>query len=681
VALSNAANRDLVATRTRFTKEVAGQLWEHYNRSWPVSLERARFARGVIDGDIKAPVPPEVELGRKTFEQRLAEPTTVPIHTQNLITAKWPAIIRGEAAVGITAQTVSSRIEGLANAQFLAAAPWAEAMGYLLNEAHVAWAIFPEQAYYKRAPDFYGDDGEPMSMWRRDETGRAPYDEGYDDTRRDASATRRAYSRAKEGYLAGHVCSVIEIYGREEAVPINLRWVGKDLQLDGLITRRKFSKTELIHDHGFVWRNMGGPQLSPSEDEFAEAELLTIWRCDKDGPYIAYSVNGEDTWRQDNTTPDRKMVDAVIDLKQFGMDELPVTWQMGWHTARRDMDKAGIPFPWAFGSNWATANAIISALCYRQWAYSYLGPFIELPADDQVLARLQSSGGILRDFQLKPMTAQTVPGKVTFPVAPGSGPDTSMVLAQVLGSNQSQATPTTALGGPGAASGLDRSLTVRQALDALGQIMDAGLALARFSARIQNKYYVGMSETIGEPLPIRVNPAVPPGGESTNTKPIITVPKDMFGGVYDMDAEYPRKPGENIPQVQQWFEIFQGGGMDYFEFRELGFGDQSPDVSLARRVVWDYVNSPEGRMDLMAGIAEYAKDERMKAIIALQQKGKVNRAGLPVALGDNVPEPDMGALGIGSPGGSSLGGIVQGPMAEARSVVPESPAGEAMSGF
>lgn len=681
MTMSDAASKDLVATRNRFTKEVAGQLWEHYNRQWPTSLERARYARGVIDGDIKAPVPPEIELGRKTFEQRLAEPTTVPIHTLNMITAKWPALIRGEAAVGITAQTVTSRIEGLSNAQMLATFPWAEFMGYLLNEAHAAIAVIPEGAYYKKAPDFMDRDGKVQSMWKRDATGRAPYDEGYDEERLDDRATRRAYNHSKEQYLAGHVCSVVEVYGREEAVPINLRWKGQGLVLDGLITRRKFSKTELIQDLGFVWRNMGGPQLSPSEDEFAECELITIWKMDKDGPYVAYSVNGEDTWRQDNTRPDRKFVDAVMDLGEFGLDELPVTWQMGWHTSRRDLDKAGIPFPWAFGPNWATANAIISALAYRQWAYSYLGPFIELPSDDAVLDRLQANGMLTREFKLKPMTAQTVPGRVTFPVAPGAGPDTTMVLGQVMGSNASESTPVAALGGPGAASGLDRSLSVRQALDALGQIMDSGLEGAKFVGRIQNKIYVGFSEKIGQPLPIKVNPQTPPGGESTNTKAIVTVPKDMFGGVYDMDAEYPRKPGENIAQVQQWFEIFKGGGTDYFEFRELAFGDQSPDVSLARRVVWDYINSPEGRLDLMTGIAEYAKDERMKAILALQQKGQVNRSGLPTALGDGVPDPDMGAMGIGSPGGSALGGTVQGPMAEARQAVPVSPAGEAVSGF
>lgn len=680
MALSEAAARDLTATRQRFTRAQAKQLWDHYDAQWPTSRERALYAQQVLDGDIKAPVPPQIEAGRQTFEQRLAESTTVPLHTLNLITAKWPTLTRGTSAVGITAQTVTSRIEGLANTQFLATVPWAEAMGYLLNQAHVAMAIIPSMAYVQRQPEYLDKDGEPHSMWRRDATGRAPYDRGYDAERMDMGKTRRAYEHARDEYMAGHYCSVVEIYGRDEAVPINLRYRGKELILDGLVTRRKFSKTELIKDHGFVWRNMGGPQLSPSEDEQAECTLISVWKCDDEGPYVAYSVDGEDTWRvQSSTSAERKYVDAVMDLGQYGLDELPVTWQIGWHLPRRDLDKSGIPFPWAFGPNWATANAIISAVAYRHWQFAYLAPFVELSESDAVLARLE--GNILRDFKLEPMTVKTIPGKLQWPVAPGVGPDAQLVLGQVLGSNAREQTPVAAVGGPGAESGLDRALSTRQAMDALGQVMDAGLALARFAGRIQSKIYDGVTMMRGSPLPIRANPPVPPGGESTNTRAVYTVPHDMFGGVYDMEAEYPRKPGENLPQVQQWFEIYQGGGMDYFEFRELGFGDTAPDVSLARKITWEYLNSPEGQMELRQGVAEYTKDERMKAILALQAQGKANRSGLPTALGDGTGEPALGgSTAIGSPGGAALGGIVQGPMAGARQIVPNSPAAEAMSG-
>lgn len=655
-------------TRRRYTKAQAAQFWAQQDALWPETRRRAEYARTVLDGENKAPVPEEIQLGRDVFQQRLPVSTTVPMHTLNLVTSKRPELKRNPLAVGLTAQQVSTKVENVSNALAETLFAWEHAMGMVLNEGMAFVAVTPQLGAYKDAPDLYESDGETIrTEYRRDVTGRAPYDRGYAEDHLDHRESRKAYDAHVTDYRANHLPLAVDVYSRTEAVPIGLHWVGKELKLTGMVARRQFAVSDLIDEYGFIWDGMPDP-VKLAEDPGAEVALIETWMCDRDGPWVAYAIEGKETRRRRVSDDGEELVDAVIDLKTaYGFTELPVTCAFGWHFPRRDLDKSPVPFPWVFGPNWATMDTIISAITYRMWAFAFLGPLVELSENDTVIARLEND--LLQEFKLEPMKAKTVPGRVQWPMAPNVGSDAWEVVRTMLQVNEMEQTPVAARGGPGASSGFDRALSQKQALDALGQVMEAGLALYRFVGSKLLEAYCHVSRMREEPVSVYYNLPNPQAGVGSATRSVISISPDMVGGNYFLHAEYPRKPGENIAQVQQWFEIFKGGGMDWFEFRELGFGDQAPDVSLARKVAWEYLQSPEGQMELKLGIAEYTKDKRMKEILELAAGGKTNQRGIPTALGQGT-NPPASLMALGNPAASALGGIVNGPLAGAQQAVP-----------
>lgn len=656
-----------IVSRRHITPGQMGELWNHEDSRWPVSKERIAYARKVLDGEIKAPVPAEIRQGRDVFEQRLPHATTVPMHTHNLITSKQPRL-KVHAGAGIEAEKSATKREAVGNALVDTTFAWRDASELLQNESMCAVVVRPTGADWAQGPEMYDDPkkGTINRKYRRDISGRSPSDDDYDDRYQDLDSSTRAYKTDLENYQATHIPVKCDVYSRSEALPINLRVEGTKLVMDGLITRRTFSALQLMK-RKYIWDGM--PTLLEASQGGAAADhtMFELFYCDDDGPFIAYSIDGQKTQRI--SRDGEQIVDTVVDLTQYGLSEIPCMWGYGWHWGVRDMDRRGVPFPWVFGPSWAGANAILSAVTYRHWATGYLGPLIKM--DTQIAQALKDAGighletELNRELTLKPMTTQTVSGDIQWPIAPEASNDAWKLIQALMGANAEEATPSGALGGEGPESGFDRALTLRDALNAVAQIQDTLLELTKFVGETEARIVCHMAREAKRPVVIDYNSPVPQGqGKQINR---IKVSPDVFGDSYQFHAEFPRKPGENLPQAQQWMEFWKNRGMDFIEFRELAFGDESPDVSWAKILTEDYLMSDEGKAELFLGVSEYAGDQRMRDILTLKARGLTNQGGVPTGFGQGVPDP-MALTGVdmGSPATSALAGIMGGAMGQAQ---------------
>jgi hypothetical protein len=675
------------------------------------TIKRITYGRQVMNAEIETPVPDHLVGGINAFKIHLPHARTVPIHTLNLVTQKWPTYHRYATGIEIRPQEISTRIEQAANTGVQKLFSYREAGDLMLNESQVYVVVAPDRAHYETAPDYfdpssmlderrysrltpsekklYVEDtaskqsrrfGLPSKEFQRDEKGRPPthaYYTGSDrQFTRDREQTAKTYTKALERHRSQRLPITIKTYSRLDVAPIGVRFEGNRVCLDGMVTRETFTRSHLMRK-GYVWDSQADA-LVP--DLNGDVTLYGWWYYDPKGcPTVAYSVDGSPTYKRKQTADGEQLADAVIDLRETcGLTRLPIAAGFGWHTAERDIDKRGWPFPWVFGSNWLAADAIASGMTYQQWAQGYGGkaftPDTQQGMDDFLADLERSMPGLPRNVLFTPPGAITVlpPGKFfdlssTTPNLAGQA-----MLQFLLQANQEESTPSGAIGGGGDMSGWARNVMSAQLQQGLSQVRDGELNLY---ADIGSLFLEGMTrhaEIYGTVKMAVPTPVPVASTEKSPTRTVIEFTDQLCGEMFDIDAEFEVTFGENLAQNAQAIEMAKARVIPYRKALEL-IGDPSPEATEAEILAEDERRSPQGLARVRALAARIVGDEEEAARLQAQADGLVDENGEPTGVQQGLqgaggapqpqpaqPGPGGGATGVSSPdpGQAQLASIV-----------------------
>jgi hypothetical protein len=568
-----ADRRDLAPRPDRTLGKQVIEAFNAFFKPDGVTMRRIAYGRSVMNAEIEAPVPDHIVSGRRSFQITLPHARTVPIHTLNLVTQKWPTYRRYATGIEIRPQEVSTKVEQAANTGVAKLFAYREAGDLILNESQVYAIVAPDRAHYENAPDYldsssmiderrysrlgpqekklYVEDtsskqsrrfGMPDKRYQRDSKGR-PSDHAYyvgsdREFSRDRGETSKAYLKALERHRASRLPITIRTFSRQDVAPIGLRFVGNRVELDGMVTRETFTKSHLMRK-GYKWEGDSDalvPNLS------GDVTLYGWWFYDPNGcPTVAYSVDGCTTWKRKQTADGEILADAVIDLAaECGLTRLPIAAAFGWHTADRDLDKRGWPFPWVFGPNYLAADAIASGITYREWATGYGGKIFMPDTSEDFEAMLErNTPGMPRNVVFTQPGAITImpPGRFVDPNTTGNQTGYGM-LEFLLQTNSEEGTPAGATGGGGDVSGWARNVQSAQVQQGLSQVKDGLLSLYADIGSLFLECMTRHAEIYG-PVKMAVPTPVPVAStEKSPTRTVIEFTESFCGEMFDIEAEY-----------------------------------------------------------------------------------------------------------------------------------------------
>jgi hypothetical protein len=496
-------------------------------------------------------------------------------------------------------------------------------------------------------------------------------DDGSDAFTLDRTQSNALYKDDLKHQYGDKLPLVYELVHREDCIPINPRFSGDQIEIDGVIRRTLFSRSELIR-RNYAWDGMD-EQLEPvsardgRDGEFWLYEYRTF---DEQGrPFIVYQVGDAGYTTKDDET-------AVIKLweEYECVDELLVHYDLGQHWSSANWDLNSIPFTRSFAGNWLQRDAVMTGLAISVWGSSFPSWGQKMTQEGLTLSKLM--GDVPLDFNVESNTVKPLFGDLVEMTPKGTNMDVKTLLVGLDAINSEDLPQTGAFGGPGPTSGLDRQVQGRDTDDSLGDVTEASRRMAEAAARMTLKVCTSLARKTKRPVELMIMSTVTAaqGGEQTTNYSTVELGPDDCGPNFDVLAIFPNVPGENLAGAMAYKDLVAAGLLLREEFREL-WGDPSPELFEAKLRLQRFYDSPEGQQDLMLGLAEYMADNRQKQLIQLAAAGKATPGGQPKALMDNLlggaapAAPATGGGGGGNPAQQSLagtrGGVLQADAASA----------------
>lgn len=668
-------------TDTSAQADAIKTLWTKASEKFAGRTERITYSRQMLMGELKPSIPAEFTIENKeNYRSRLPHGTTVPLKTVNVLQRKRPKVKRNVIGAGPRAEQRATKIENWTNAVLDQLLDWDTAVDWLFNEAEVGIAVLPTRAGWEKVPSYLEViDGEETPrirpMYQRDSSGRSRSDKFYQNRKGrerkrnyevDEEMSSQAYEEILEDYRARNLPWTIEVLNALDIAPI---FSGK--KLEAAVVRKQFKRNELIR-RGFNWTDeqslleqiqAGNALIQP------DVTLYAYYGYNDDyQPFVAYSVDGKKTtWRNQDLRPGEEEADAIINLyEEFNLSRLPVCYEYGWHFASQDPDKRGVPFVWPFIPSLLGADALASATILHAWWTAFGGWFIQ--ADPNLDPRLFLENGKPRTFEMKPMKAQVVPGLPVPAAHSGVGQDVHRMIALMMGgvSQEMPGGSGAAFGGGGATSGHDRSLMRDYLEDSVSQVLKGAVRIYEFSASIILELACGITEEEGVGIPVYRNVSVGPAlgidqkpNKTKAVQELLTLDPGDVGINYDVQGYYPRLPGENLVLAAQLAQFVKQKLATFEEFRQIAFGDESPEETRILIAVDEMIFETEvGRNYVMQLAFEYMGEDKQAEMAKLIEQNLMTKNGMPTALIQGIfPDAQVGSI---QPGGGQPGQVVQG---------------------
>lgn len=634
---------------------------------------------------------------KKTNRTRLRVPqtTTIPLKTINVMARRRPLLRRFAASPSPRHQLISSNIENWINSALTTdiggrtLLDWKALVGKLFLEGACAVIASPSLASWERFPDFLDtidekkykrmapskrerykdqgdgsyarvdDDGEPLPKRRywRDARGRSPDDDHYADDdaesfEMDPVKTEQAYEEALAAVLAHRPPFNVRVVSSTDAMPE----YGPGGRLEAIKVRTRYTREALLR-RNYYWSEDDEPSAGlvkrGDEDSTGSGDvtLYEYWGYDTDGtPFVAYAVEGvsgsvhETYFRDPETGKDNP---AVINLaEEHGLTRLPATWVWGLNLETDDYPNKAVPFLLPTLSPLKMVEMFLSAKAahalqhgFTSWAFEPDAEIIKLMPD------LMLENNKPRVYDIEPMKAILGPGKPHALVAPTTSDDVNELIRTLLGMAGAMSPSEAAFGGPGAASGHDRSLT-RDYLDtAMSQVLQSALEAYEFVAEMVLEIACAIEDRYDVKVPIYARTQVPQvrllNRHSGDPPRVLELDPDWLDEIYDVQAYYPYDPFENIALINLYAQLYKDGLITWEEWRAI-IGDEHPEMSRILLWVNQQINAPEGKAliaalanDIMGGDLE----EEIKRLVA---DGIMTEDGEPVE--SLVDEDEMKAL-------------------------------------
>ncbi len=653
-------------TLKRFTEQLA-QRWERRDG-------RINYSRQMLLGQLSVVMPQKVTdsimkiagSGSKAdaLRVRLPQGTVVPLKTVNVLQRKRPRLKRARG-MGILKMQKSSHVEKWVNAALetvqLSDKPlfdWAKLVELLFNEGEAGIVVMPIDAHWEKVPSFKDENKRIRSMYRK----TAKNERAKEGDKVDEEKSYKAYEATLTDYQARRLPWTIRVIHASDCYPL----FGPNDQLDGMVVRSIYSRDALIQ-RGYRWTGMDD-HLSPV-DGFTgtsysgpEVTVYEWYGRNVDGDiYVEYEVEGKDTW----TEVDDKRVDVAINLtEEYGLTRLPCTYKWGWHFDTKDPQDKGVPFIYPFIQSLLGVDSLATATTFHTWWLAFGGKFYK--PDPELPAEAWLVNGVPRKMDMEPMTWQALPGQVQDVGNRNVGEDVHRLIALMAGATEQEMPGGGggAFGAGTAQSGIDRSMMRNYLEDSVSQVFLGGKEAYEFAGEILLELACHLADEYEEGIPVYAN--IDPGpkaeGSSQEESELIILESGDAGLIYDMTAYFPTKHGEFLAQGQQLAEFVKQELATFEEFREMVFGDESPEETRVAIQVNKLLNSELGQMYVMELAMEYLGEEKMKQMVKLQQQNMMTESGTPTAALTGVipgnPGNVMSGMGRASSGKQQLGGVV-----------------------
>lgn len=679
-------------------------LWTLHHERLILEYERARESRVLLSGEWSVPLPAEYsEEDRAAYGGTASDWWMVPLHTAQSLGAKRCKIMRPEKPGGISkaAQRVSTSIEVFINGLMDERFPWPEWIENLQNEGCSAVKVIPAPSHYENVPTLYSDS--KADVLTEDEYGRvvpkrqAEYerfedeetdapglmkvrykrvaeryrvnaegepDDGSDEWTFDRDEATAFYEEERDQHLGDHTPVIIELLSRLDFVPINPRFSGKGVEIDGLVVRRLHARDSL-RAKGYWWDEDADAleQVGPEGGKDGDVYLYETYLKDGRNGHVfcAYQVAGCYTTRGAPGMAGANNDVAIIDLTaKYGLTRIPVVFRYGSHWATSDPARRSIPFILPYASDMkrrdilATA-ATISAMWDAMPAYGQ-----RITPDNTPAQAL--NGDVDLNVTVRPNSIVPLYGDLERLGGAGVSKDVPMLIQMFDSSFRAHAPQPGVFGGDGPASGIDRQTMGADMEKAHSHILEGARSGYEEAASLALEICTALGKLPGKP-PVSINvlstvPAAQPGSKPTQQR--LTLSPNAAGGNWTLIAHYPHQPGENLAAAAQWQAFAQGEDPLILreEFRTLAMGDPSPEIFEAKRMLQKWMDTEAGMQYVMEQVQEALADERLNAILQLQSEGRMTNGQVPVAaMGDVVPQV---APQIGRPDVASYAGAVQG---------------------
>lgn len=473
--------------------------------------------------------------------------------------------------------------------------------------------------------------------YRRDDAGRPEWDGEYaDGTRPFKTDTKRSADAVEEEIedrVRAKIPLQIDLLLPTQFAPINPRWEGDRLIIDGIGRREKLGGTDLYR-RGYRWAK-DGPALmaSPSMTSVAPVTLDTLLLQDGDGcPYLIYSVDGARTWRQDG---DQDFTDQIDLHDKYGFDFLPTVYTVGLHTLAADPDDCIIPFLEPLIVPSLMRDRLVAMNDFHVQQTSCGGWFVKIdPAIEAILPELARKP----EFKAIQMAATPVPGDMVPAVHPGAGPGL-VVQKDMLDLDLQQAQ------GPqtqDANSGIQQALISRDTNRGMSHTWDGIDALYAGTATNALRGLACMARKLGKPITLNILTEMPDNDTSSSSKSTVVVDPDMFGGDFRVVAWRPADWGSNPTKQAMLMQAQKDGQATWVEMREA-IGDPDPIGSFAQIVVEKYtMETPEGRADILERAAKKNNDLKALKQAKLRREKLLNEQNVPTGASGGIPDPMAG---------------------------------------
>jgi hypothetical protein len=641
--------------------------------------------RKLIARELRAPMPEELGIGSEEdgLGVSLPDATVVPLQTVNRVGRRRPRVKRPTKGVAPRMQQRATKIEQPLNSLMSKLYPWTQTVDLIVNEAQCLVITQPEPTHWARRPRRYEldddgteDKGRVRRPYRVDDKDRDESDGEYRNTgkpfRVDERKSAAAYEDDLREYLAENPPFIQRAFSRREFAPINPRYVGTTLELDGVVVKQKYTATQLIQ-RDFIWPK--ADQLL-SEDPGGEVTLYEAWLTDADGsPYVAYHVEGaEGETKRWGTDGEQRA--AVVNLKaEYGICRLPVAYRYGLCFPGAEPGRRGVPLMAPFESALLLEDSMASSKVVHAYNFGFGGWFHAPDASAGPDSHVDAEGNPIR-IEVRPNSITMVPpGTITPAVHAGTNHDVTEVLSLTRGVVDDN-TPNPEQDGAGYAQLISRS-GVAESMD---QVYDAIRELFEVSASHLLEAVCAFGEKF-RPVVVALDEDRA-AQDNEGPAELVEVEPGLAGGNYRVLAVFP--PEENMPLRQQEAEFVERGLMTRREFHERR-GVEDPEAYDAELMIEKLTaDEDRGWPEILRIAATITGDEAMKEQLELLEAQKISPTGDPLAAiqaglqgpGGVLPSgPPQGAppsmTGMGGPSAaqSSLAGVIGGAMqAQPRSV-------------
>lgn len=653
--------------KSRIKSSQLKRLWTKVASQYKERDTRIKQSRSMVLQELRVPLPDEFEQkGKENLAVISAHGTTIPLKVINVFSRKPPKI-RRSVKFGFESAKQSTKIETFVNACLSQLFDWEKVVDYGVNDAEYAVVVVPSEAHWEKVPSFLdaiegGTDGKEKrirEVYSRDSKGRRKNDSYYkknknSEYKEDTQKSKETYEEVLKGYMARHLPFIVRIIPATDCAPL---W-GPNDKLEGLIIKQKYTRNELIR-RNFVWQGMYD-QLIPKPDESdtviqytgsADVTLYEGYFLSSEGtPFLVYEVDGKPTgFGQRNDKGDDEVVDAKIDLyEEYGLTRLPAEYFYGWHFKSKNPAQRGIPMIYPFIPSLLGSSALATATVIHAW-WSAFGGYGYAP-DPNLPAEAWLINGKPREFRIRPMTVQALPGPIQDFVHKGVGDDVYKMIGFMMQGFHEQVPGGSgvAFGGAGASSGHEASLMRNYLEDSLSQVLKGGMEAYEFAGEVILELACHIAEKYDIEIPVFADAETGTHAgnskEGTLEKQVIELEPGDAGIIYDLTAYFPVKHGEFLAQGQQLADFVKMELATFEEFREMVFGDPAPEETKIKIMVDKMLmNSPIGQQYLLEKAMEYLGEAKLLEMVKLQAQNLMTQDGVPTAALQGVFGGDGGA--------------------------------------